>query len=63
MAQRRDKTAWVDVEEGLRFLVGVDFDVLVGDLLVFEGYPDALDEGAGEGLVGWAWGRWAWGEA
>ena len=47
MAEGGHETARVDVEEGLRFLVGVDFDVLVGDLLVLEGYPDALDEGAG----------------
>jgi len=47
VAEGGDETARVDVEEGLRFLVGVDFDVLVGDLLVLEGYPDALDEGAG----------------
>lgn len=52
MAEGRDETAGVDVEEGLWFLVGVDFDVLVGDLLVLEGYPDALDEGAG-GVSGW----------
>jgi len=49
VAEGGDKTARVDVEEGLGFLVRVDFDVLVGDLLVFEGYPDALDEGAGWG--------------
>jgi hypothetical protein len=41
-----DKTAWVDFEERLRFLVRVYFDVLVGDVLVLEGDPDALDEGA-----------------
>lgn len=46
MAQGGDKAARVDGEEGLGFLVGVDFDVLVGDALVFEGDPDALDEGA-----------------
>ena len=49
MAESGDETARVDVEEGLRFLVRIDFDVLVGDLLVLEGYPDALDEGAGWG--------------
>lgn len=46
MAQSRHQTPWIDVEKGLRFSVGVDFDVLVGDALVLERYPGALDEGA-----------------
>lgn len=46
MADGGDEAAGVDVEEGLGFLVGVDFDVLVGELLVLERDPDALDEGA-----------------
>lgn len=45
MAEGGDEAARVDFEEGLRFLVRVDFDVLVGDVLEFEGDPDALDEG------------------
>jgi hypothetical protein len=47
VAECGDQAAWVDVEKGLRFLVRVDFDVLVRDVFVFEGDPDALDEGAG----------------
>jgi hypothetical protein len=47
VADGGDETARVDLEERLRFLVGVDFDVLVGDGFVLEGDPDALDEGAG----------------
>lgn len=47
MAEGGDETARVDVQEGLRFLVRIDFDILVRDLLVLQGYPDALDEGAG----------------
>jgi hypothetical protein len=47
VADGGNEAAGVDVEEGLRLFVGVDLDVLVGDLLVFEGYPYALDEGAG----------------
>lgn len=46
VAQGGNKAVGVDVEEGLGFLVWVDFDVLVGDLLVFKGDPDALDKGA-----------------
>jgi len=52
VAQGRNEAARVDVEERLRFLVGIDFDVLVGDVLVLEGDPYALDEGTvGVGLV------------
>jgi hypothetical protein len=53
VAQGGNKAAGVDVEEGLGFLVRVDFDVLVGELLVFKGDPDALDERA----VDWLGGR------
>lgn len=60
MAQSGYETARVDIEEGLGLLVGIDFDVLVRDLLVFEGDPDALDEGTGSGVssgvtswIGW----------
>jgi len=49
VAEGGDETAGVHVEKGLGLFVGVDFDVLVGDLLVLEGDPDALDEGA----LGW----------
>jgi hypothetical protein len=47
VADGGDEAARIDVKEGLGFLVGVDLDVLVGDGLVFEGNPDALDKGAG----------------
>lgn len=40
------EAAGVDIEQGLRFAVGVDFNVLIGKAFVFEGDPDALDEGA-----------------
>lgn len=46
MAEGGDEAAWVDVEEALGLLVRVDFDVLIGDLLMLERYPYALDEGA-----------------
>lgn len=42
----RDEAARVDVEQGLRLFVGVDFDVLVGYVFVLERDPDALDERA-----------------
>lgn len=32
----RNKTTWVDVEEALRFLVRIDFDILIGYLLVLQ---------------------------
>jgi hypothetical protein len=32
------------LQKGSLFVVGVDFDILVGDLLFFECHPDALDE-------------------
>ena len=41
-----DEAAGVEGEEGLGFVVGVYFDVLVGDLFLFEDGPGALDEGA-----------------
>lgn len=44
--QGGDEPARVEGEEGLGFVVGVYFDVLVGDVLFFECDPDALDEGA-----------------
>jgi len=61
VAQGGDEAAGVDGEEGLRLLVRVDFDVLVGDALVFEGDPDALDKGAesvSEGSLGAKGGRY-----
>lgn len=45
-AERGHQAAWVELEEGLGFVVGVDLDVLVGDLLFFEHEPGSLDEGA-----------------
>lgn len=51
VAECGDQATWIDVEEGLWLLVGVYFDVLVGNLLVLEGDPDALDEGAEMGLA------------
>ena len=42
----RDEPARIQLQEGLGLVVGVYFDVLVGDLLFFEDGPDALDEGA-----------------
>ena len=44
--ERRDEAAGIQVEEGLRLVVGVDFDVLVLNTFFFEGDPNALDEGA-----------------
>ena len=44
--QRWDEAAGVKGEEGGGFVVGVYFNVLVGDLLFFEDGPGALDEGA-----------------
>jgi hypothetical protein len=44
--ERGDEAAGVEGEEGLGFVVGVYFDVLVGDFLFFEDGPGALDEGA-----------------
>lgn len=41
-----DEAAGIEGEEGLGFVVGVDFDVFVGDFLFFEDGPDALDERA-----------------
>ena len=44
--QRRYETARVQIQERLRFVVWVHFDVLVWDAFLFERDPDALDEGA-----------------
>jgi len=44
VTQGGDEAARVDVEEGLGLLVGVDFDVLIGEPFVLERDPDALDE-------------------
>jgi hypothetical protein len=44
--QRGYETAWVQIQEGLRFVVWVHFDVLVQDAFLFERDPDALDKGA-----------------
>lgn len=52
-----DEAARVDFEEGLWFLVGVDFDVLVGYAFEFQRYPDTLDEGTGGGVVSDRWAR------
>ena len=40
----RDQAARVEGQEGGFFVVRIDFDVLVRDLLLFEGEPGALDE-------------------
>ena len=40
------EAAWVQVEERLGLVVGVDFDVLVLNAFFFEGDPGALDEWA-----------------
>ena len=44
--QGGDEAAGVEGEEGLGLVVGVDFNVLVGDFLLFEDGPGALDERA-----------------
>lgn len=54
--QSRDEAAGVEGEEGSGLVVGVDFDVLVGDVLFFEDGPGALDEGA----AGWVLGVSVW---
>jgi hypothetical protein len=41
-----DEAARIELEERFRFVVRVDFDVLVWNVLLFEGNPHALDEGA-----------------
>lgn len=52
-----DEAAGVEGQKGLGFVVGVYFDVLVGDAFLFEDGPGALDEGAafleGRVLDGW----------
>jgi len=45
-AEGGDEAARVEGEEGGLFVVGVDFNILVGDGLFFEGNPGALDEWA-----------------
>jgi len=40
------QTAWVDVEKEFWFSVDVYFDVFVGEFLVLERDPDAVDERA-----------------
>jgi hypothetical protein len=40
-----DEPSRVEIQQGLRLVVGVDFNVLVLDAFFFEGDPDALDEG------------------
>jgi hypothetical protein len=49
--ERWDQTARVESQERSGFVVGVYFDVLVGDFLFFEDGPGALDEGAAVGEV------------
>jgi hypothetical protein len=49
--ERRDETSRVEGEEGLGFVVRVDFDVLVRDFFLFEDGPGALDEGAAVKVV------------
>lgn len=44
--ERGHEPARVELEQRGRLVVGVDFDVLVGDLLFFQHQPDALHEGA-----------------
>lgn len=46
MAKGRHEAARVNVEEQLRLSVNVYFDVFVVELLVLEGNPDTVDEGA-----------------
>jgi len=43
--QSRHETAGIEIQKGLRLVVGVYFDVLIRDLFLFQGDPDALDEG------------------
>ena len=44
--QGGDEAAGIEREERLGLVVRVYFDVLVGDLFLFEDGPGALDEGA-----------------
>jgi len=46
VAKGWDQTAWVDIEKGLRFLIGIDLDVLIRNLLKLKRNPDTLNEGA-----------------
>ena len=51
VAESGHEAARVDVEEEFGLAVDVDFDVLVVEAFVFEGDPDAVDEGAEAGAV------------
>lgn len=48
MADRRDETTRIDVQQCLRFLVGIDLDILIRDALRFQSNPDPLHEWATE---------------
>jgi hypothetical protein len=43
VAESWHETAGVNVEKGLGLLVGIDFDVLVRDLFVFESWTNGLE--------------------
>ena len=45
-AQRRHEATWVEFQKGGGLVVGIYFDVLVGDAFFFEDEPGALHEGA-----------------
>lgn len=47
--QRRDQAAGVECQEGLRLVVRVHFDILIGNLLLFQDCPGSLHEGAAGG--------------
>lgn len=49
MAQCWDQAPWVDIQERLRLLVRIHFDVLIRYIFVFQRYPHPLDEGTGGG--------------
>ena len=44
--ERWYQTAGVEINERFWLVVGVHFDVLVGDFLLFQDGPGSLDEGA-----------------
>jgi len=44
--QSGHETAGVEIQEGLRLMVRVYLDVLIGNVFLFQCDPDALDEGA-----------------
>ena len=54
-SQRRDEAAGVELEERLGFVVGIDLNVLVGNLLLLKDEPGALDEGAEPACVELEW--------